>query len=357
MIEVVASIAIILPGFPRSPIGGYKVAYQKANFLAKRGNSVAIFHMRIGRDGQAGRPREAFIAAAYLIGRRRRPKWFDLTRKVKVRNYGNLRERHIPRCDIVIATSVRTADLVSRLTVNKCKGIYLIQHFEDFTVPADEVLRTWRLPMRRVVVSKWLQTIASENGLTTTLIENGVDTDYFRPGAPTRDRTSSVLAMVSNQAWKRTDLVEALMRATAEERPEVTLRTFGTCPRPVGLPDTAVHFENPTRDQLIELYRDAQVFVCSSDFEGFGLPALEAMACGCAVVSTQNGGVPAFAGDAAIYVERGDSGKLIAAVNRLLDDSGLRARLVSDSRLKVEELSLQASCEAFEEVVRDVARQ
>jgi glycosyltransferase involved in cell wall biosynthesis len=80
------------------------------------------------------------------------------------------------------------------------------------------------------------------------------------------------------------------------------------------------------------------------------------MACGCAVVSTQNGGVPAFAGDAAIYVEPGNSEKLIAAVDKLLDDSSLRARLVSRSRLKVTELSLQASCEAFEQVVRDVAR-
>jgi glycosyltransferase involved in cell wall biosynthesis len=161
--------------------------------------------------------------------------------------------------------------------------------------------------------------------------------------------------MVSDQAWKRTALVGALMSATAEARPEVTLRTFGTCSRPAELPDKVVHFENPTRAQLVELYRDAQVFVCASDFEGFGLPALEAMACGCAVVSTQNGGVPAFAGDAAVYVERGDSEKLIATVNDLLDDSSLRARLVSRSRLKVDELSLQASYEAFEEVVRDAA--
>ena len=350
-----SSIAIILPGYPRSPIGGYKVAYQYANFLAAHGDSVTVFHMRTPRS-TANPPRDALIAAAYFIGRTRRPTWFDLNRRVKVRNYANMRERHVPSNDIVIATSVATADLAGRMTINKCEGIYLIQHFEDFTVTADEVLRTWRLPMRRVVVSKWLQNMASENGLTSTLIENGVDTNYFRLGAPTTDRRLSVLAMVSAQAWKRTDLIEALMRTTAETRAEVTLTTFGTCRRPLGLPDKATHFENPTREQIIGLYHDAQVFVCASDFEGFGLPALEAMACGCAVVSTDNGGVPAFAGDAAIYVDRGSSEQLIMAVNRLLDDSNLRALLVDRSRLKVEKLSLEASCQAFEKVVRDATR-
>jgi glycosyltransferase involved in cell wall biosynthesis len=145
------------------------------------------------------------------------------------------------------------------------------------------------------------------------------------------------------------------MRKLANEHPHIALRTFGTCQRPAGLPPSADHWRNPSVSQLVNLYQRSQIFVCSSDFEGFGLPALEAMACGCAVVSTENGGVPAFAGQAAAYVECGSAQRLFQAVILLLSSSTDRLHLVENAATRVSELSLLESCRGFEEVILRVA--
>ena len=231
--------------------------------------------------------KKVLVNASYLFGRRRRPSWFPLSDQVIVRNYAEMRAGLVPPSDAVVATSVATAALVNQATDHKKNGVYLIQGLEDFTLPRERVFETWRLPMERVVVSSWLQHLAQQRSLASTLIENGVDTSVFTAGHPTTMRRPSVLAMVSEHAYKRTDLVTELMRKLANEHPNVALMTFGTCQRPDGLPASADHWRNPSLSQLVNLYQQSQVYVCTSDFEGFGLPALEAMACGCAVVSTR----------------------------------------------------------------------
>ena len=82
-----------------------------------------------------------------------------------------------------------------------------------------------------------------------------------------------------------------------------------------------------TRERLRELYRGARAFVYPSLYEGFGIPPLEAMACGAPVVATRTGAIPEFAGDAAMLIEPGDRAALRAALTRLLGDADLRGEL------------------------------
>jgi glycosyltransferase involved in cell wall biosynthesis len=351
----VVSVTFVLPGLARRANGGYRMAYHHANYLASHGHSVHILHMRASWLTPTPWGKKVLISARYLLGRHRGPSWFPLSDQVIVRNYAEMRANVVPPSDAVVATSVATAALVNQITHHKKNGVYLIQGLEDFTLPTEQVFETWRFPMERVVVSSWLQGLAQQRSLASTLIENGVDTSVFMAGEPTTKRRLSVLAMVSEQAHKRTDLVTELMRKLANEHPQVALTTFGTCRRPDGLPPGADHWRNPSVSQLVNLYQRSQVYVCTSDFEGFGLPALEAMACGCAVISTENGGVPAFAGQAAVYVERGSSQRLFQTVIQLLSSSTDRQRLVQKAAARVSELSLSASCRGFEKVILRVA--
>ena len=66
------------------------------------------------------------------------------------------------------------------------------------------------------------------------------------------------------------------------------------------------------------------MYVCASDKEGFGLPALEAMSSGCAIITTDNGGVPGFAGDAVLTVPAG-SAEFVQGVTSLIKNSELQA--------------------------------
>ena len=88
-----------------------------------------------------------------------------------------------------------------------------------------------------------------------------------------------------------------------------------------------------SEDELADLYNAADLFVFPSFYEGFGLPVIEAMACGRAVISSLAASLPEVADAAAILVSPGDTGELVRAMRDVLLDSELRERL--------ERLSLQ----------------
>jgi glycosyltransferase involved in cell wall biosynthesis len=82
-----------------------------------------------------------------------------------------------------------------------------------------------------------------------------------------------------------------------------------------------------TRERLRDLYRGALAFVYPSRYEGFGIPPLEAMACGAPVIATPTGAIPEFAAGAALFVEPGNVADLRAALARMLHDATLRREL------------------------------
>ena len=84
-----------------------------------------------------------------------------------------------------------------------------------------------------------------------------------------------------------------------------------------------------TDDQLVRFYNDCAIFVLPSHYEGWGLPAAEAMACGAALVVTASGGTADFTADGhnALVVSPRDAGGLAHALTRLVEDPELRNRL------------------------------
>ena len=82
-------------------------------------------------------------------------------------------------------------------------------------------------------------------------------------------------------------------------------------------------------EDLPLLYRAVDALVFPSLFEGFGLPVLEAMACGTPVVASNTSSLPEVAGDAALLVDPLDAGAMAAAIRRLLEDAALRRELIA----------------------------
>jgi glycosyltransferase involved in cell wall biosynthesis len=110
---------------------------------------------------------------------------------------------------------------------------------------------------------------------------------------------------------------------------------------------------------MVELYAEAEVAVVPSLYEGFSLPAVEAMACGLPLVTTTGGALPEVVGadgDCALLVPPNDPGALAAAIVRSLDDAPLRARLGAAGRRRVlEKFTWRATAEATVEVYREAA--
>ena len=99
--------------------------------------------------------------------------------------------------------------------------------------------------------------------------------------------------------------------------------------------------------RMVELYAESEVAVVPSLYEGFSLPAVEAMACGVPLVATTGGALPEVAGRdgrTALLVPPADAGALAAAVGRLLDDAALRHRLGAAGRARVLERFTWRAC-------------
>jgi glycosyltransferase involved in cell wall biosynthesis len=103
--------------------------------------------------------------------------------------------------------------------------------------------------------------------------------------------------------------------------------------------ERAVEFvSGVAQERIIELYAEAQVAVVPSLYEGFSLPAIEAMACGVPLVATTGGALPEVVGpdgEAALSVPTNDPSALAIAIGRLLDDAELRSRIGEAGRNRV----------------------
>jgi len=110
-------------------------------------------------------------------------------------------------------------------------------------------------------------------------------------------------------------------------------------------------------ETLAIVYRLASVFVFPSLYEGFGLPPLEAMACGTPVVTSNASSLPEVVGDAAVLVDPSDASAIADGLRRVLDDEGLRATLRERGLARAREFSWERSIRRIREIYQEVARQ
>jgi glycosyltransferase involved in cell wall biosynthesis len=120
----------------------------------------------------------------------------------------------------------------------------------------------------------------------------------------------------------------------------------------LGMADQVQFLGFAADDDLPALYSAAEVFAFPSLYEGFGLPPLEAMACGVPVVSSNTSSLPEVVANAALTVNPTDVEALADALRRLLDDHGLRNTLINRGQLRVQGFSWTASARVLRQRYR-----
>ncbi|MDF3129232.1 glycosyltransferase family 1 protein [Kiritimatiellaeota bacterium B1221] len=194
--------------------------------------------------------------------------------------------------------------------------------------------------------------LAGKGPEKTRVVYNGLDPVFYEAHQVPRHDPPEILYVGRLDPYKN---VPQLVSAFAEARRELPR---GTRLRVIGPPDERYpeamalarsldlfpymdwegHVEFPT---LVEAYRRASVLVLSSEYEGFGLPVAEAMACGTPVICSNASSLPEVAGDAARQVPPGDLFALKAALIEVLNDPEEMGRMVERGRVQAERFRME----------------
>lgn len=176
----------------------------------------------------------------------------------------------------------------------------------------------------------------------------GVDTTKFRPLPHVARVTGRIMTTASADVPMKglAPLLEAVAKLRIERddahlvvigRPKEKSRIPALLDQ-LGLRDVVEFVSGVPQERIVELYAEAEIAVVPSLYEGFSLPAIEAMACAVPVVATTGGALPEVVGtdgQTALTVPPGDPSALTAAMFRLLGDAELRARLGTGGRARV----------------------
>lgn len=236
----------------------------------------------------------------------------------------------------------------------------------------------WFLRMQRKVIKQLhhvvtvsdysRQDIARDFGLQPAgiaLVHNGIDTEEFRPLPGVARKPLRIMATSSADAPLKglRYLLQAFARLLPRypelelllvSKPQPGGRTERLIKR-LGVADNIRFVNGITTAEMVHYYAEAAIAVVPSIYEGFGLPAGEAMACGVPVISTDGGALPEVVGDAGIIVPVRDAGALEEAIEALLQNPQRREQLAAAGRQRIlERFSWQVCAQAMDDYYRKV---
>jgi len=169
------------------------------------------------------------------------------------------------------------------------------------------------------------------------VIYNGIDTEVFYPEPSiARNPWQLITTASADQPLKGTQHLIPAFAQLCQRHPRLTLVFIGK-PKPGGPTEKLIDAHGVAEkirfvhgisdDEIRHLYASSAIAVVPSEYEGFGFPAGEAMACGLPVVSTDGGALPEVVGEAASVVPVGNPSALAGAIEELLNNPGLRENL------------------------------
>lgn len=214
----------------------------------------------------------------------------------------------------------------------------LIRRWHSFLTMQGEVVRNMKHLL--TVSSQSRHDIGEAFKISETkidLVYNGIDTEDFSPMPDVQRRPFRIMATASADIpLKGLDYLLKAIAKLAHRFPDVNLVVLGS-PKPGGhteglinrlnLENVVTFVNGLTTAEINRYYAEASVAVVPSLYEGFGLPAGEAMSSGVAVVSTTGGALPEVVGDAGLLVAPGDEEALAGAIASLFEDADKREKL------------------------------
>jgi glycosyltransferase involved in cell wall biosynthesis len=279
---------------------------------------------------------------------RKRKGEFDLVHDNQSLGYGLLA---IQRDTPVLGTIHHPITVDRRLELEHAQTAYkrlTLRRWYAFTKMQTRVARRLQ---RIITVSESSRTdIVKDHGVDPSVmnvVPVGVDPDLFRPLPGVARIPGRLITTASADVTMKglRYLLEAIAKLRTEReislvvigRPKEGGRSAETIER-LGLTDIVSFVSGVTEQRIYELYSESELAIVPSLYEGFSLPAIEAMSCGVPLVSTTGGALPEVVGndnETAFLVTPGDGEALAARIRTALDDPDLRERVGAQGRQRV----------------------
>lgn len=294
-------ITWVLPQNYDIPIGGYKIVYQYANHLVQLGHQVKIIFLQDPSYNEKGVLHNSMRSVYWFLFHKKPFKtkvtWFKLDPRIKI-------DWNIPASQLlfgknekVIATAYWTSNFVSLAEIPMANKFYFLQDYEIFAGSEEDVKKTWQLPLNKFAVSSWLVDLGKNRfHEKVKFVPNFLDEqDDFKVTNPINHRRNTIALLNHPSKRKNTKLGLEIIEAVKKSIPSLKVVLFGTEDFDVTGNEYIHYFKRPSRKQLRDdIYNQASIYLLPSEYEGWGLTAMEAMASGDIVVSNDNGGVNDF---------------------------------------------------------------
>jgi len=191
--------------------------------------------------------------------------------------------------------------------------------------------------------------------LSQTIIDNGTVVENL-PG-------NFVLFVGNRDAYKNFDLFAESMVPFLKKDSSLTIVCAGggnltvnenVMLQKLGI-DKKIVQVNYKDSELASFYKKARAFVFPSAYEGFGIPTLEAMKCGCPVILANSSCLPEVGGDAVLYFESNEKDSLSDVIDKILNDESIRKELIQKGLRQVNEFSWEKTAEGYFNVIKNFA--
>jgi glycosyltransferase involved in cell wall biosynthesis len=342
------------------PTGGIRGFFEHANRLTRHGHEVTIvcpmIPLRFGNS--LFNPRFTGKLAVKTIRNLfigKRVNWFTLRARLKI--VPTLNHRFIPAGDVVIATAWPTASYMEKYPAAKGRKVYFVQHYEVEDGPKDLIDRTYRIPARYIAISDFSARVVNRNFGTTfdAIVPCGINLQMFYNPDKRFNLTKRIMMFYSRGSRKGAEDGLKAITLIKEKHPEVAVSLFGFG-KYGGQDKNIVYHRNPDDERLRKLYCQHDIFLYSSRYEGYGLPPMEAMACKCAVVTTNVGAIPSYtiAGETAILCEPNDPRALADGAIKLIEDEALLRKISLAGYGHIRNFTWEKSADRLEQYLKSL---
>lgn len=347
------TICFVLMSFSRYPVGGYKMVFEYANRLVKKGYKVKILFINDTAMKQFHIP-EMIRKPLVNHFTQKYPQWINLDGRIeKVSTCEKNYKDKLQDVDEVFATAVETVETAQGASSNARK-IYFIQGYENWNVDEQTLHATYSSGMKNVVIANWLKEVVDRYGREpAVVIQNPVDVKIYKPHIKNSSRPNHSLAFLYHESEKKgikytLEAIDILKK----EYPDLQVKAFGMYKRPERLPEWIDYTEKASQEKVVEIYNAVQVFACATIEEGYGLTGLEAMACGTALATTRYQGVLEYATEEnAMFSPIRDSAALAENIRKLFVDEQLRNKIANNGVITAQNYSWEIAVDKMIKVI------